>query len=394
MRAVHYLPVLLAILVLNVAIAYAQTDRHTPGFPDAIINEALSKMGLDSRLFNTLNNVLRSAATSGLTDADIANAMRSVLESGAPYEDVVKSLNVLDSLYGFSESGVPIPLEALHDLANSIGNTRLREQVNSLIDEYASGTVTPQDIESLFKMMESTYSAGGVDPKDVLVATEVSRLVGRSIGYAEVESLAERLADVLTRTGFSLKPEVVEGVTKVLETLKPSDTYTKPLDPIIPDLGKFDSSLPNLLPKASAGLTAPSVQVPRVDLSLIAYVAVPIAVVLGSIALFRVFNRLSRALSGIVRPHTSIAHLPELGVGSLRTAVRNYWTGVKFIESKHGVVRQPWETHREYLSRVTVGREAFEGLTEAYELAKYAQLESKEVDERSDAYLRKLVGGK
>ncbi|MEM2444665.1 MAG: DUF4129 domain-containing protein [Sulfolobales archaeon] len=396
MRVGRYLPVLLAILVLNVAIAYAQTDRHTPGFPDTLINDMLKKLEIDPRLFNTLNDVLRSAASGGLTDADLANAMRDVLRSGASYEDVLKALGTLDNLYEFSESGVPIPLETLYDLANSVGSTELREQVRTLIDEYASDTLTPQDMESLFKTMESTYSAGGVDPKDMLVATEISKLVGRSAEYAEVMGLAERIAETLAKTGLPLKPEATEGVTKILESTRPPDRMDKPLelDSVIPDLGSVSNSLPNLLPKASAGLTASSVQLPRADLSLIACVAVPIAVVLGAVALFRVLNRLPRALSGVLRLRSGVAHLPELGSGSLRAAIRNYWTGVRLVESKHGVVRQPWETHREYLSRVMVGREAFEGLTEAYELAKYAQLESKEVDERSDSYLRKLMGGK
>ncbi|MEM0453812.1 MAG: DUF4129 domain-containing protein [Sulfolobales archaeon] len=396
MRAGLYLPALLAILVLSAATAYAQFDRHTPGFPDTLINDMLKKLEIDPRLFNILNNVLRSAATGGLTDADIANAMRDVLRSGASYEDVLKALGTLDSLYEFSESGAPIPLETLYDLTNSIDNAELREQVKSLLNEYASGTLTPQDIESLLKTMESTYSAGGVDPKDMLVATEISKLVSRSAEYAEVMDLAERIAETLAKTGLPLKPEVTEGITKILESIRPPDRMDKPseLNSVIPDLGSFGNSLPNLLPKASTGLSAPSIQLPRVDLSLIAYVAVPIAVVLGAVALFRVLNRLPRALSGVLRLRPGVAHLPELRVESLRAAIRNYWTGVKFIESRHGVVRHPWETHREYLSRVAVGREAFEGLTEAYELAKYAQLESKEVDERSESYLRKLVGGK
>ncbi|MEM0453986.1 MAG: DUF4129 domain-containing protein, partial [Sulfolobales archaeon] len=372
MRVGRYLPVLLAILVLNVAIAYAQTDRHTPGFPDTLINDMLKKLEIDPRLFNTLNNVLRSAATGGLTDADLANAMRDVLRSGASYEDVLKALGTLDNLYEFSESGVPIPLETLYDLANSVGSTELREQVKSLLNEYASDTLTPQDMESLFKTMESTYSAGGVDPKDMLVATEISKLVGRSAEYAEVMGLAERIAETLAKTGLPLKPEATEGVTKILESIRPPDRMDKPLelDSVIPDLGSVSNSLPNLLPKASTGLTASSVQLPRADLSLIACVAVPIAVVLGAVALFRVLNRIPRALSGVLRLRPSVAHLPELRVESLRAAIRNYWTGVRFVESKHGVVRHPWETHREYLSRVAVGREAFEGLTEAYELAK------------------------
>jgi len=396
MRSGLYLPALLAILVLSIATAYAQTDRHTPGFPDTLINDMLKKLEIDPRLFNTLNNVLRSAATGGLTDADLANAMRDVLRSGASYEDVLKALGTLDSLYEFSESGAPIPLETLYDLTNSIDNAELREQVKSLLNEYASGTLTPQDIESLLKAVGSLCQAGGVDLRDALVATEVSRLLGRSAGYADTVALAEGLAEALTKTEPLLGPETAEGLTKILDSLRPSDGGVKPtgLDSVIPDLGSFGNSLPNLLPKASAGLAAPPVQLPRVDLSLIAYAAVPIAVVLGAVALFRVLNRLPRALSGVLRLRPSVAHLPELRVESLRTAIRNYWTGVKFIESRHGVVRHPWETHREYLSRVAVGREAFEGLTEAYELAKYAQLESREIDERSESYLRKLVGGK
>ena len=396
MRSGLYLPALLAILVLSIATAYAQTDRHTPGFPDTLINDMLKKLEIDPRLFNTLNNVLRSAATGGLTDADLANAMRDVLRSGASYEDVLKALGTLDSLYEFSESGAPIPLETLYDLTNSIDNAELREQVKSLLNEYASGTLTPQDIESLLKAVGSLCQAGGVDLRDALVATEVSRLLGRSAGYADTVALAEGLAEALTKTEPLLGPETAEGLTKILDSLRPSDGGVKPtgLDSVIPDLGSFGNSLPNLLPKASAGLAAPPVQLPRVDLSLIAYAAVPIAVVLGAVALFRVLNRLPRALSGVLRLRPSVAHLPELRVESLRAAIRNYWTGVKFIESRHGVVRHPWETHREYLSRVAVGREAFEGLTEAYELAKYAQLESREIDERSESYLRKLVGGK
>ncbi|MEM0153235.1 MAG: hypothetical protein QXP12_03875, partial [Ignisphaera sp.] len=84
MRAGLYLPALLAILVLSAATAYAQFDRHTPGFPDTVFYGALYEMGLDPRLFKTLNDVLRSAASGWLTDADIANAMRDVLRSGAP----------------------------------------------------------------------------------------------------------------------------------------------------------------------------------------------------------------------------------------------------------------------------------------------------------------------
>ncbi|MEM2288156.1 MAG: DUF4129 domain-containing protein, partial [Sulfolobales archaeon] len=345
----------------------------------------------------TLNDVLRSAASGRLTDADIANAMRDVLRSGAPREDVLKALSILDNLYEYSEPGEPIPLEALYDLANSVGNTELREHLKSLLNEYASGTLTPQDIESLLKTVGSLYSAGGVDLRDALVATELSRLLSRSSGYADTVVLAERLAEALAKTEPLLGLESAEGLTKILDSLRLSDGGDKPvgLDSIIPDLGRFGEHLPKPaigLPVGSAA--APSIQLPRVDLSLIAYVAVPIAVVLCAVALFRVLNRLPRALSGILRPRAGVAHLPELGSGSLRAAIRNYWTGVKFIESRHGVVRHPWETHREYLSRVAVGREAFEGLTEAYELAKYAQLESKEVDERSESYLRKLVGGK
>ncbi|MEM4863209.1 MAG: DUF4129 domain-containing protein [Candidatus Nezhaarchaeales archaeon] len=392
-----YLPALLAILVLSVATAYAQFDRHTPGFPDTVFYGALYEMGLDPRLFKTLNDVLWSAASGELTDADIANAMRDVLRSGAPLEDVLKALSILSNLYGYSEPGEPIPLEALHDLANSVSSTELREYLKSLLNEYASGTLTPQDIESLLKTVGSLYQAGGADLRDALVATEVSRLLGRSAGYADTVALAERLAEALTKAEPLLGLETAEGLTKILDLLRPSDGGDKPtgLDSVIPDLGSFGNSLPNLLPSvASAGLAAPSIQLPRVDLSLIAYVAVPIAVVLGAVALFKVLNRLPRALSGVLRLRPSVAHLPELRAESLRAAIRNYWTGVKFIESTHGVVRHPWETHREYLSRVAVGREAFEGLTEAYELAKYAQLESREIDERSESYLRKLVGGK
>jgi len=393
LRAGLYLPALLAILVLSVATAYAQFDRHTPGFPDTVFYGALYEMGLDPRLFNTLNDVLWSAASGELTDADIANAMRDVLRSGAPREDVLKALSILSNLYGYSEPGEPIPLEALHDLANSVSSTELREQVKSLLNEYASGTLTPQDIESLLKAVGSLYQAGGVDLRDALVATEVSRLLGRSAGYADTVVLAEGLAEALTKAEPLLGLETAEGLTKILDLLRPSDGGDKPigLNSMIPDLGRFGGYLPSI---ASAGLSAPSIQLPRVDLSLIAYVAVPIAVVLGAVALFRVLNRLPRALSGVLRLRPSVAHLPELRVESLRAAIRNYWTGVKFIESRHGVVRHPWETHREYLSRVAVGREAFEGLTEAYELAKYAQLESREIDERSESYLRKLVGGK
>ncbi|MEM0094272.1 MAG: DUF4129 domain-containing protein [Thermofilum sp.] len=393
MRAGLYLPALLAILVLSTATAYAQFDRHTPGFPDTVFYGALYEMGLDPRLFKTLNDVLRSAASGGLTDADIANAMRDVLRSGAPQEDVLKALSILDNLYGYSEPGEPIPLEALHDLANSVGSTELREQVKSLLNEYASGTLTPQDIESLLKTVGSLYQAGGADLRDALVATEISRLLGRSAGYADTVALAEGLAEALTKAEPLLGLETAEGLTKILDLLRPSDGGDKPigLNSMIPDLGRFGGYLPNI---ASAGLSAPSIQLPRVDLSLIAYVAVPIAVVLGAVALFKVLNRLPRALSGVLRLRPGVAHLPELRVESLRAAIRNYWTGVKFIESRHGVVRHPWETHREYLSRVAVGREAFEGLTEAYELAKYAQLESREIDERSESYLRKLVGGK
>lgn len=397
MKTRLYLSTLLIILLLSIATVYAQIDRHTPGFPDAVLYGALHEMELEPRLFKILNNVLRSAARGNLTDTDIANAMRDVVKSGASQEDVLKAVNVLNNLYRYSEPGEPIPLEVLHDLVNSLDNTELREYLKTLLNKYASGFLTPQDIELLLKSIGSLYQAGDIDLRDALIATEISRLLGRSTRYTDIIALVERFADSLTKAEPFPRPGSTEGLIKILDLLGSSNrgSQSTRFDPAIPDLGSFGNLLPNLLPSnALTGFSAPSIQLPRINLMLIAYAAIPIAIILCIVALSRVLKHLPRALSSVLRIYSTATHLPELRNESLRPAIRNYWTGVKFIELKHGVARHPWETHREYLSRVVVGREAFKGLTEAYELAKYAQLESREIDEKSELYLRKLTGGK
>ncbi|MEM4848680.1 MAG: DUF4129 domain-containing protein, partial [Ignisphaera sp.] len=108
----------------------------------------------------------------------------------------------------------------------------------------------------------------------------------------------------------------------------------------------------------------------------------------------RISGKLSKALSRLVYLRGSPVPNMLTNLAGLRIAIRNYWVAVKFLESRYGIARYPWETHWEYLSRISINRKkAFEGLTQTYELAKYAQDESKDLDEKSELYLKELIGG-
>lgn len=392
---------LLALLTLHsVTTVYAQLERHTPGFPNVSLDALLNNVRLDPRLLNILGNVMRSAISGGLTDAELAKVISSTLTSGAPDEDVVTALNSLGKFYEFSESGMPISPDVLYRIVSSINDEDLHNELKTLIDKYLSGSITPQDIQSLLGRIESFYMPRNVSLKDVFAATETSRLVGRSIGYNDVGSLVEKVLDnIRLDEVVELKPEVIEGLEKILNAFKPPSKVIEPTS-LTPSLGDISNaftkslSMPSIgFSAPSVGLTIPSLQFPGVDVTSLIYIAAPIAAVLCCIVLARLLKsfRIVRGLTSFV--HQSITTAGSVG---LRAAIRNYWIGVRFMETRYGVVRHPWETHREYLMRVLgVDRgKVFEGLTEAYELAKYAQVESKEVDERSDKFLNELVGGR
>ncbi|MEM1645305.1 MAG: DUF4129 domain-containing protein [Ignisphaera sp.] len=388
--------VALLILFLTPTVASSENDRHTPGFPAILVNELFDDLVLDSRLLNILRSVAESAIAGKLTDEELANAMIRVLNSDASEKDIVASLNVLSKFHSLSKVGNPISPDTLYELIRNTKDENLFNDLMALFEKYTAGLTTPQDIESLINKIKTDYASAGTNLVDLLVATEASQLIGRSIGYSDVGSLVNQATEILLRGKFSnLELETIDEVTKFLETLNPISTATESLDLFIPNLGDVGWVTPGtpsigLLPVFSVGF-------PRVDLSLIAYVAIPVAIVLLCIFLvkvIRISGKLSKALSRLVYLRGSPVPNMLTNLAGLRIAIRNYWVAVKFLESRYGIARYPWETHWEYLSRISINRKkAFEGLTQTYELAKYAQDESKDLDEKSELYLKELIGG-
>jgi hypothetical protein len=117
---------------------------------------------------------------------------------------------------------------------------------------------------------------------------------------------------------------------------------------------------------------------------------VAVALFLGS---HRLVAILSSVVAGIARRRGS-----RLELGGAPLATRLYWAAVRVAERVSGVKMQASMTHREFLSAVEdrLGplREPFKALTQAYELNRYAGLNSRELEEQALRHYEEMEKGR
>jgi hypothetical protein len=332
--------------------------RHTPGFP-AVLNITR----LDDLLSISSPEVRRA-----LERLAQCSTVKCLEEDGA-------SARILNSLLR-NTTGVDVAgLRAASDrqLLDMIDNPSVRRLLESLLESLnTTGSTGPHDVPSLLGVLENARSNGSLSPQAYAAALELLRRVLERSGSPQAVAVERRQVE-------ALKEALVEAsrsglLSKLVEKIGWLHAESQ----------KWGSSTGGQKLGFSIGGPSVELRLPTVPPSLLA-----LTLLAGlSIPVFLYSQRLATLIAGVA------AGVAERWRGGRREwlegappVLKLYWAGVRIAERVSGVRMEASMTHREFLS-ATGGRlgpleEPFKALTQAYELHRYAGLDSGELEERA-----------
>jgi hypothetical protein len=340
--------------------------RHTPGFPNVLnitdIGDLLSVSSPEVR--RAIERLLQCTTLECLErEAASAEILRQAL---------------------YNSTGVDVArLRALSDrqLLEMVGDPELRSLLESLI---ADGNPDPREVARLLDLLEGVRSGGLMPPQAYVATLELLRRSLEAINDPQAVVVERRqVSAVLEALVEASRSGLLSGLLAGISGLsaEPQRAGSSPDSP----RGGFGPGV--------RAPPLPELKPPRVPPALLAsalVVGVAVVLFLGS---HRLAAILSSAVAGIAWRRGS-----RLELGGAPLATRLYWAAVRVAERVSGVRMQASMTHREFLSAVEgrLGplREPFKALTQAYELNRYAGLNSRELEEQALRHYEEMEKGR
>lgn len=383
--------------------------RHTPGFPE-VTNMSLAE------LFKVLNisqvepeEMPEESALSwdinSIQDAELRTSLNQTISQwlleGATEEDIRSYIEMIDAMYRsgeISETDYIKALSAIKNVVDVVLYKQLAETVSELDDE---------DLRSYIGLLIDMYEQG----------------------YITLDNLAKALEDIasssdISESDYNKIASMVDTINSMEPLLHETTTlYTDVLNEVAKELGSLQQFIPQeqlgglSLPKppelrlaggeggisiGMPSLVLPSLALPQIYMENTQNMIYAFLVLLGLILIAFVFKYLSRKgltsrLAMLISSRFRPLHVPAGSLEGFPKVVRIYWSAVGSIERKLGVPKLDHETHREFLLKAgkALGErvKAFEKITHAYELYRFAGVSSREVEAMAEEGLRELVGG-
>jgi len=339
----------LSLRIVEAQIA-APMPRHTPGFP-------YNSTAMES-MIELLREIIEGYNVSQVEAEELLNVLRDISSENPQLynltEPIMRSVEA-------SRAG------DLNKLLSSINNSDARRLLEDMLSR---SNINESDVEEVLKYLESLYERGALNSSEYVTALEILRRI------ASYHNEAEAYSNITRRM-----LNIVQGnADKLLNLIQRS--YVP--QPRIGYPGNVSLPVPRV--------DMPKLYIPAVNLSTLAYVALP-ALFLGS-ALVAAKVVASSGLVRKLRRMIVLSRGEEVVTGVPR-AVANYWRAVRVVEAETGRAKMLWETHREYrdgVSPLLGGRSRyFSELTDVYEKVRFGGAEG--LDDVSEELYRKLRGG-
>ncbi|MCC6016529.1 MAG: DUF4129 domain-containing protein [Desulfurococcaceae archaeon] len=318
-----YPAIAISILLLNfvIAVVSGEEDRHTPGFPQ-VTESSSTQLPIPINI------------------SDIEKAVSELYNRNLLSREEFEKLKNLNNL-------------SLKEALSRISNDDVR---NQLLNLYNKNMITSEDVEAFLNYLDTLKTSGVLDPIDELLALKALEILSNTIQNPYTSEIILRMFSVLKdlevmRKGISIPEKFTPS--SLASTGKPSPTLPQLFTPLLqlPTLPRLRFSLPNI---------------PR-EVSVSIYIAfsIAIALIVGRKYLVSALNKL------------------RIGLATGRTIqwindvfLEAYWRSVYIVSTITGLRRYDWETHREFLEKVSNVldsrvAEIFKDITYAYEEYRY-----------------------
>ena len=364
-------------LLLLIALPASATSSSQPSVVGVL--EARHTLG-----FPAVLNITDIGGLLGASSPEVRRAIERLLQCTTLecLEREVASTEILrQALY--NSTGVDVAgLRALSDrqLLEMVGDPELRNLLESLI---ADGNTDPREVARLLDMLEDARSRGLIPPQAYVAALELLRRLLEGSNDPQAVAVERRQVNaVLGALVEASRSGLLSGLLTRISELSAG-------------LQRAGSSPDGPRGGSGPGVRAPPLELkpPRIPLGLLALTLIAGVAVVLFLNSHRLAAIVSSAAAGIAWWRGV-----RLELGDAPLVTKLYWAAVRVVERASGVRMEASMTHREFLA-MTEGRlgplaEPFKALTQAYELHRYAGLDSRELEEQALRHYEEMEKGR